>query len=73
MTRETDIPNGWGEIQPKGLPASWSRYRADTVDAAHIEGVEDSADNALVVSDTEGDGAYIASTLSAKGYLPDKV
>lgn len=66
-------PDSWGEIQPKGLPSSWRRYRHDYVNAGHIEGL-DVAGAALVVSDQEADGpAYVASDMRAVDYLPGSV
>lgn len=75
----TDIPDDWpDERQPKGLPADFD-YAAESVDAAHVEGIDSDAHNvgcpcgckgeALIIAETDRDGAYIASTMSALRYI----
>lgn len=76
-------PDEWPDtIQPKGLPNDFV-YRADSVDAAHVEGIDEDAHSvgcpcgckgeALVISEPDVEGAYIASTMSALRYIGSKV
>lgn len=68
----TETPD-WGEIQPKGLPADWKRYRHDYVNASHVPDMDVSG-AALVISDEKAEGpAYIASDTRAVDYVPGDV
>jgi hypothetical protein len=78
----TEQPDEWpDEIQPKGLPKSFD-YRADKVDAANVKGIDADTHgvgcpcgckgDALIISEPDADGAYIASTMSALRYIGSK-
>lgn len=77
MPSKAEWPNS---IQPKGLPNDFV-YRADSVDVTNVEGIDEQRHtfgcscgckgDALIISDPDAKGAYIASTMDAARYLGD--
>lgn len=69
---------------PKGEAPPWiDDYRYEKIDASLIDGIDDGEHDlgcscgckgeAVVIADTDSDGAYIASTMNSVRYLGSRV